>query len=173
MTGETISIILSVIAIAISVTALYLTHFHNKHSFVAALAKWTTDEDPAVRDSICEIGIFNNGNRDLLVQSVEIGLSEILPNMVYPELETHEVPCTLKAKESKLISLPIPKRFLRTAQAADLLLKLTVFVYTIDGEFRIATKNLVPVIGDISPSSLDWAPFYMRKKRDSDSQEKL
>ena len=171
MTGEAISILISVIALLISVLALYLTHFHNKHSFVAALAKWTTDQDPAVRDSICEIGVFNNGNRDLLIQSIEIGLSEDVPNMTYPELEVREVPCTLKAKESKLLSIPIPKLFLRTAQASDLLLKLAIFVYTIDGEFRIATKKLVPVIDDVSPSSLDWAPFSMRKKNESDRQE--
>lgn len=170
MTVESISIGISVFALIISVLSFYFTLFHNKHSLVATVAKWTNDPDPNTLDNICEIGVFNNGNRDLLIQSVEVDFSENSSNRAYPELNLNEVPCSLKAGGCELLAIPIPKLFMENAQNKDLLIKIIIYVYTIKGELRIATKNLTPIIGDKGPASLDWQPFFLRKVKLSDRQ---
>lgn len=170
ITLDSISIWISVFALCISALTLYFTIFHKKHSLVAVLANWTNDEDPENLESVCEIGLFNNGNRDLLIQSVEIDLSAPRPSTLYPELELDNVPCSLNAGKSRLLRLRIPKRFMETAQAANCLLKVVIYIYTLEGELRIATKKLVPVAGDMHPSPLDWTPFSLRKVKASDRQ---
>lgn len=168
MTTDTVSIWISVFALFISALTFYFSLFHKKDSLVASLAKWTNDQDPSVLVSACEVAIFNNGNRDILIQSVEVDLFGEHQNLLLPEIDIDEIPCSLKAGESKLLRLAIPDRFIRSAQAANCLLKIMIFAYTIEGELRIATKKLVPVLGGENPSPLDWTPFALRKIRASD-----
>ena len=168
-TNEIITLIISGSAFALSGVSIYLSFFYKKISAIGNLIVYKTDFDE--HGSVdCVFSFSNNGNKEILLRSVDIDLINWEEGELVPEISSSQLPAVIKSGGVSLVELSIPKYFCEALSHKQKEFSLNFNVISSDGTQYSASLTLRPMVIDEGGSigflqeSLE-KPFLL--KRDS------
>jgi len=157
---DIITILISGGALAVSLISLYFSLWHKKIALVGCLTAW--DSPINGDESYCEITLSNTGNQELLLREVIVDIEGGSEEWAVPVIKTQNIPMVIEPGSIALLTLPIPKLFMRRLTDRDKMMKLEFHLYTSKAELRIASKTLTPFNENNIPKD-DWIPFKLSK----------
>lgn len=161
-TKDLITLTISGGALVVSLVSLYFSLFHRRISLVGTLAAWNPRTENFEHSQACEIAISNTGNRELVLREIEILSSPEIENDLFPVPESDQVPAVLKPGEVKLLTFPIPDRYLHKLAKEKRMLRLNFHIFTTEAKLKLATKDLTPPVGGADIPESDWKPFKLQ-----------
>ncbi|BDU22904.1 hypothetical protein [Dyella sp. GSA-30] len=154
---DPISNALSLTALAVSCTNLYLTVLRKTASVTAWVVQLTEDED---KETVLEFGHSNTGTVELLVSEVRVDLVGDAPDVLLPELASKQLPGVIKPGKILLVKTVVPGLFVQRAIRQKLAIDIEFLIFSARGE-SYKLQQRVLGIGGVYPKGL-WSPFGLK-----------
>ena len=160
--ADWVTTVLSVTALLVSLTTLYLTYLRKDLKLVGVLAEYWVDEPNVLMGVVLDFALSNTGNKDLLVRKAAV---ELVPETggLLPEIECKELPAVVKPDHVTLIKIELPQRFMRNAVNANGNARITFEVFG-PGAAQYRLSKVLPFRGgELVFTESAWEPFHLEK----------
>jgi|SRR5690348_8074373 hypothetical protein len=156
------TIVLSSLALLVSIATLFLTFLYKRAALVGCLALVTTPEATSRDNCVFEFALSNTGTLELLIRDVSLDLTPRRSNLI-PDISPASVPIVLKPGQVQLLRIEIPNLFLRKIAQNQQGIVVQFHIFSSRGTFYMPEKTLIPKVADYVMPEDAWAPFLLGK----------
>lgn len=156
--GALTSIALSVLALLVSGTTLYLTLLRKKAALVGCLLSMTTPEVGDADDWNFEFALANTGDVELLIREVDLDLPT---SGTVPEISATALPLVIRPGQVAPLDFGLPNRFCRQVLHSQERVAFNFHIFSSRGSTYVARTLVTLTDGDVVPPKVNWAPFTL------------
>jgi|GEM_PF-7048108 len=157
------TIVLSTLALFVSIATLFLTFLYKRAALVGCLASITTPEVTSRDNCVFEFALSNTGTLDLLIRDISFDLTAHRSDPI-PDIAPSFIPTVLKAGQVQLLKITLPNLFLQKAARNQYGIVIQFHIFSSRGIFYMPEKLIVPRVADYPMPEDAWSPFLLGKK---------